>query len=179
MRVSRSIDHPLVLLKQREDNKTAKGCGPMAALKRAQLEEKSEQGKDEWLEKARIDAILGSCRLSLPSVRSGIRCYAEFAGRQLNLKKVARNALLCFTGNMNTGRGHLLPPKLEMLLAWSTLFRSEGTFANYVAHVRTACMLCEVSIKVSSSLEFVGGAAHYLYETGFREPSFSEGKRRN
>lgn len=30
------------------------------------------------------------------------------------------------------------PPRLDILLAWSRLFRSGGTFNNYVAHVQTA-----------------------------------------
>ena len=35
-----------------------------------------------------------------------------------------------------------------MLLTWSTLFRSVGTFSNYMGHVKTACLLIEVSTLV-------------------------------
>ena len=43
-----------------------------------------------------------------------------------------------------------LPPKLEDLQAWSTLFRHEGTFDNYLGYVRKACLLCRVPVDVLS-----------------------------
>ena len=35
-----------------------------------------------------------------------------------------------------------------MLLAWSTLFRSEGTLSNYLGYVQTACMLTKAPTDV-------------------------------
>ena len=63
-----------------------------------------------------------------------------------------------------TVRGKYLPPSLEMLLSWSTLFRSKRTFSNYCGHVRTACLLCKTSTKVRSCELFVKSniACHVL-----------------
>ena len=41
-----------------------------------------------------------------------------------------------------------LPPVLTMILTWSTVFRSEGTFANYLGYVKTACMIKGASVSV-------------------------------
>ncbi len=49
-----------------------------------------------------------------------------------------------------------LPPKIDVLLGWSSLFRSEGTFANYLGHVRTCCLLCRVSDKLRALLTCAG-----------------------
>jgi len=49
-------------------------------LRGLSLKDKSEEEKCIWLEEARISAIMGSCALSLKSVRSGINCYAAFIG---------------------------------------------------------------------------------------------------
>lgn len=43
------------------------------------------------------------------------------------------------------------PPKLNLLLSWSSLFRSVGTFSNYLAYVRTACLVADVSTEVCST----------------------------
>ena len=58
----------------------ADGVGPIAALRRARLQDMSRANREDWLEGARLDAILGGCRRSLPSVRSGLRCYIAFVG---------------------------------------------------------------------------------------------------
>ena len=73
-----------------------------------------------WVHEARIAAILGSCPRSSAELMSSVRAYAQFA------IKVSRIEL---------------PPSIDMLLAWSNLFRSSGTFKNYVTHLRTACQI--------------------------------------
>jgi len=52
------------------------------------------------------------------------------------------------TDSIHTGVKKYFPPKLEWLLAWSTLFRSEGTLGNYLGYVKTGCLLCKASVKV-------------------------------
>ena len=71
---------PLVMLQAREVNVVSKGRGPRAALTHANLAARTGPEKVTWLEESRIDAIIGSCSLSLKSVRSGVRCYMAFAG---------------------------------------------------------------------------------------------------
>ena len=44
--------------------------------------------------------------------------------------------------------GKYFPPSVDTLLAWSTLFRSSGTLANYLSHVRTACLLVGAPVDV-------------------------------
>ena len=56
------------------------GVGPMAALRKSRLQDSTEFEKRAWMERARVDAVLDSCRLSLKSVQSGIRCYVAFTG---------------------------------------------------------------------------------------------------
>ena len=61
----------------------------------------TEQERLAWAAKARIHAIIGGCQASLPSVKSGLRCYSAFARRVLH----------------RSGLG--LPPTVEDLLAAS------------------------------------------------------------
>ena len=82
------------------------------------------------MESARLDAIMGSCSRSMPSVRSGIRAY------------------ICFVDDFCVGAKSYFPPRLEWLLAWSTCFRSEGTLANYMGYVKTACLVLDRPVKV-------------------------------
>ena len=42
----------------------------------------------------------------------------------------------------------LWPPKLEVLLAWSRLFRCSGTLQNYLGYVKTGCMLVMAGTEV-------------------------------
>ena len=71
---------PLDMLQVRDVNVVSKGLGPRAALTHANLAARTGPEKEAWLEESRIDAIIGSCSLSLKSVRSGVRCYMAFAG---------------------------------------------------------------------------------------------------
>ena len=118
------------LLQDRAVLTEAEGLGPRGALKRVMATVKSEEEKSAFVQRARLDAILGSCLASMPSVRSGVRCYLAFADA------------------LGHKEGMYMPPHLDMLLTWSTLFRSVGTFSNYLGHVKTACLLIGVSTGV-------------------------------
>ena len=77
----------------------------------------TEQERLAWAAKPRIHAIISGCPASLPSVKSGLRCYSAFARRVLH----------------RSGLG--LPPTIEDLLAFSGCFRSVGTFSNYLTYL--------------------------------------------
>ena len=79
------------LMQERAHNDGAKGAGPRAALSKAHLEVKTANELTEWVESARLDAVLGSCARSLPSLRSGIRCYIAFAGASRQVLVFHRN----------------------------------------------------------------------------------------
>ena len=104
--------------------------GPRAMLKLLDVEEMGADVRLQWLEEARVNAVLGSCKHSLKSLRSGFSCFAAFA-------RVA-----------DPGCVNVIPPKLDLLLAWSTLFRSERTLGNYFGYVKTACLLYGVSVEI-------------------------------
>ena len=123
-----------ILMSKVRYNKTAELLGPKAALKHAGLDGLTENDRLQWLEDARVHAILDCSLLSRDSLRSGFRCYRAFANQA------------------DPSRGSCLPPRLDIILAWSTTFRSKGTFSNYVAYVRTVCLLCKVSVKACVNL---------------------------
>ena len=112
------------------DRFSARGTTPRQALKNFQLENRSDAEKALWLEEARLNAIVGSCRRTLPSVRSGIRCYIAFVKAAIG--KV----------------GRYFPPKLEWLQAWALAFRCHLTFANYLGYVKTACLIVATDVSV-------------------------------
>ena len=58
----------------------AEGVGPRAASKRLGAEAMGVEDKRLWLENARLASIIGTCRLSMPSVMSGLRCWISFVG---------------------------------------------------------------------------------------------------
>ena len=66
-----------------------------------------QQGIDEalWTMIARNQAILGSCPRSIDSVKSGIRCWRDFATLVLQRKEA-----------------NIFPPTVDELLAWSATF---------------------------------------------------------
>ena len=70
-----------VVSKKRAVNTTAHGVGPTQATKRLRLEERTKDQRSMWIEEARLDAILGGTRLSLPSLRTGLRCYVSFVSK--------------------------------------------------------------------------------------------------
>ena len=113
-------------------DRTPVGVGPRAALHTLHVAEMSTDVRLQWLEEARVNAVLGSCKHSLKSLRSGFSCYAAFV-------------------RLADPLGEAIPPKLDLLLSWSTLFRSERTLANYLGYVKTACLLCGASVAVFDS----------------------------
>ena len=130
------------LIRQRPVNDTSAGLGPRAALQRVGLGNMDATGKAAWLEESRLDAILGNCRLSIPSVLSGVRCYIAFAGQSICVCALALAvALFVFSDAARPGGSRYFPPDPVLLLAWSALFRSAGTWNNYLNYVKTACLL--------------------------------------
>ena len=107
----------------------SKGCGPRLAFEKLDLKAMSSNERNSWLKGARADAILGSCARSLKYVQSGLRCYEGF------MSQARPNAK------------YVLPPMLDDLLAWSIMFRSDGTLSNHLGHVKTACLLYSVAVK--------------------------------
>ena len=87
-----------------------------------------EATREEWRERARVCALVGSCPKSWPSVRAGYRCYIEFATSILKMN------------------GHELPPTVDALVAWSETFRCSETYSNYLGHVKLACELAGLSV---------------------------------
>ena len=103
-------------------NTDASGMGPMAVIKRLNGSALSDTERAVWFKSARTAAISGSCPKSHKSAMSGLPCYVAFGEA--------------------VGAG--LPPTTDDLLAWSLLFRSSGTFMNYVGYVKFACDLMEL-----------------------------------
>ena len=68
----------------------------------------------------------------------------------LCVKCASRMTYLCSDACGNKG-GPYFPPKLDVLLAWSQLFRSKDTFSNYLNHGRTACILVKQPIEARES----------------------------
>ena len=80
--------------------------------------------RDAWAERARISAIMDGCKKSVASMRSGVRCYIAFAKRLRGKTE-----------------GSIFPPSVDDLLVWSTCFRCEATYSNYIGYVRTWCLI--------------------------------------
>jgi hypothetical protein len=121
--------------------------GPRAAL--CKLRFSCDAARADWLAQQRTRAMLIPCARSLNAVRSALRCWDAFC-KQVMCGSVRRPlACPCWTQAL----GHqqlLLPPQERDLVAWSALFRNCGTFRNYLAHVRTACLIAEVSVEVAA-----------------------------
>ena len=117
-------------------SKVASVGGPRRTLHSLDLCNIDPTEKAEWVADARVKAILGSCSKTLPSVRSGILCYIAFADELAAPGKVQ----------------NYFPPRVDTLVAWSLMFRCEGTWSNYLGYVRTACMLTFASTQASCVL---------------------------
>ena len=104
----------------------------------------------EWVDNARNLAILGSCPKSLPSVRSGLKCWLRFAREALGRE------------------GRELPPSQDGLLAWSMTFRCDRTFSNYLGHVKTGCMLLGLSCEAVDSQVLKRAKLAIAKRTSFR-----------
>ena len=103
--------------------------GPRGMIEQMQFENMNTSTRQKWLQEAKVLAILGASARALPSVRSGLHCYLQFAQAH--------------------GCQSLLPPSLDLLLAWSTLFRCVGTWKNYAGYLRTVCLLLDLPVKVA------------------------------
>ena len=66
-----------------------RGRGPKAAIAQSGLASMTHFQRLEFLAQARVDQVLGSCALSLPSWLSGIRCYFAFADAIAPTRKLA------------------------------------------------------------------------------------------
>ena len=55
------------------------------------------------------------------------------------------------------------PPPLDLLLSWSTLFRSGQTLRNYLGYVQTACILFNAPTQVGRTVCCVGLHAGRAY----------------
>ena len=104
--------------------------GPMRSLKSARIGELTAEQRTQWLESARIAAVLGSAPKTFKFALCGIRCWLAFADEALGK------------------RDKEFPPTVDDLIAWSALFRSEGTWSNYLNAVKLACELKGVSLSV-------------------------------
>ena len=65
----------------RPHREAAKGRGPRAALLAAGINGMNASGKERWIEDARLEALLGNCKSTLTSFRSGVKCYIDFVGK--------------------------------------------------------------------------------------------------
>lgn len=98
------------------------GAGPLKALDRLQAAVPADaEGLQEWRQKARLAAILGSCPKSIASLRSGVRHWQRFINIAYGDSAAA------------------FPPKLASVLEWSNTFRCLATFCNYLGYLRTYC----------------------------------------
>ena len=104
--------------------------GPSAMIHELQLANMSISEASLWMEVARLESIIGSCRRSTPSVKSGISCYFAFV-----------KAVCGFVERF-------FPPRLEWLQSWAMLFRNADTFSNYVGYVKTGCLIVKADTSV-------------------------------
>ena len=104
--------------------------GPRKAMDALAKSVKTEAEICEWLQGARLAAIVGSCPRSLKSAKSGMRAWYWFYRVFLRRK------------------GNAFPPMIDDLLAWSCVFRHPGTFSNYLGYVKLGCELVGVSTGV-------------------------------
>ena len=61
-------------------NEASAGRGPRSAMQVLQLEGLDQAGMTAWMEEARMKAILSNQEQTLKSLRSGLKCYVQFAG---------------------------------------------------------------------------------------------------
>ena len=124
--------------------------GPLATLKGLQLASRSSGEQKQWIEDARLDAILGRNASTLRSLRSGIRCYISFVGVSLCRCGHLHCYVPCVLIDASSPdqKASYFPPSLETLMAWSSLFRCCDTFRNYCNYVRTACFLVKAPTEV-------------------------------
>lgn len=80
----------------------------------------------QFLQRARVETVIGSAPTRIGASASALRCWAAFA-----------DAILLT-------RGKHLPPTLDGLIAFSCIFAVRGTFTNYLAGIRLGCDIAGV-----------------------------------
>ena len=130
-------------------HKMTDSCGPRAALRQLQVSDMSEIDRRCWVEKARLDAVLGGKQKSMKGLKSALACYVSFMSKCDFFRCYAIGSrTLCWAGAVFPSTTSYFPPSLRALLAWSVLFRSAGTLRNYFGFVKTGCMIAGVSTEV-------------------------------
>lgn len=109
--------------------------GPRAALAEAAERLRGPADAARWREVERARAMLQPCARSIPSVRSGLKCWEAYCVRVLHYP--------CMQ----------IPPAIADLVAWGALFRCGATYANYCGYVRVGCLLAGVCVAVFDSPE--------------------------
>ena len=94
-----------------------------------QLSQGNVECKKLFVSKARLEAICGNMS-SIREAATAVRCWKKFA---INMNIVAPD--------------EELPPSVTGLLSWSRIFRSKGTYANYMSKLALACEIGGVSRK--------------------------------
>ena len=142
----------------RPASSTAAGRGPMAALQSLDGRCESLTEKQAWLEESRLDAILGASSRSHKSVRSGIRCWMAFVGACVHSTYCVCSYIRYFSvcaDKYDQAKKRYFPPPLDLLLSWTTIFRSGQTLRNYLGYVRTGCLMFNVPVKACSRKQVV------------------------
>ena len=79
-----------------------------------------------WRERARVGALVGSAPKSSREAASVLRTWVSFA-------EAARIKVV-------------LPPAVDDIVAWSTLFKSVAVFRNYLAKLKLACLIRKLDV---------------------------------
>ena len=82
----------------------------------------------EWVEGARVASLLGSAVHSHKETASVLRTWLQF------VKAVQATIAL--------------PPELNLLIAWSQLFKTTKVYTNYMAKVKLACEVAQLDVTV-------------------------------
>ena len=62
-------------------SKLADSCGPRAALRQLEACGMSECDRRVWVEKARLDAVMGGMQKSMKGLKSALACYVSFMSK--------------------------------------------------------------------------------------------------
>ena len=80
--------------------------GPRASIAASRFDRMSKHEKVIWAQNARIQSVLGACARTLPSVRSGLRCYLAFASKQRDYMECVFSVSCC---QCTMGKNHFYP----------------------------------------------------------------------
>jgi hypothetical protein len=83
----------------------------------------------EWAEQARMEELCASSSRSLTTAMSAVRRWQAFVTTVLRIPL-----------------GKELPPTTDALVAWSRLFRNQGTYGNYLSGIKLACHVAGVPL---------------------------------